>query len=215
MKTSGNFEKTQISTLHASLPTGSVNSSEQSFFMQHLPHKTSFIHDRPKYLRKIPKIAEVCEPTKCKLPDCWCGGTRIPGDLAAHEIPQIIMITFDDAVSGRNYGYYTDLFGGNRTNPNGCPIRGTFFVSHNWTDYPLVHQLYSEGHEIASHSINHKFPPINATRKFWMDEISGQRDLISKYANIPIHDIKGMRAPFLQGGGNKQFQMMKEKGSYF
>ena len=35
----------------------------------------------------------------CKLPDCFCRGTQIPKGLKAKDIPQMIMITFDDAVN--------------------------------------------------------------------------------------------------------------------
>ena len=30
-------------------------------------------------------------------------------------------------------------------------------VSHEWTDYGHVQNMYSDGHEIASHSISHRF----------------------------------------------------------
>lgn len=31
--------------------------------------------------------------------------------------------------------------------------RGTFYLSHEWSDYSQVQNLYSKGHEMASHSI--------------------------------------------------------------
>lgn len=65
----------------------------------------------------------------------------------------MIVLTFDDSVNDLNRAIYQRLFEQNRRNPNGCPIRGTFYVSHEWTDYSQVQNLYSNGHEIASHSI--------------------------------------------------------------
>ena len=44
----------------------------------------------------------------------------------------------------------------------------------------------------------------------WYDEMVGVRKMISKFANIPESDIKGIRAPFLQGGGDDMFKMMAE-----
>lgn len=41
----------------------------------------------------------------------------------------------------------------NPLNVNGCPVRGTFFVSHEWTNYNDVEWLASQGHEMASNSI--------------------------------------------------------------
>ena len=35
------------------------------------------------------------------------------------------------------------------SNPNGCPGRGTWFVSMQYTDFSLVQQWYSTGNEIA------------------------------------------------------------------
>ena len=76
------------------------------------------------------------------------------GGLAVNEVPQIVFITFDDVVNDTNWRLYEEIFLYHRTNPNGCSIRGTFYVSHEWTDYRYVQTLYSRGHEIASHSIS-------------------------------------------------------------
>lgn len=73
--------------------------------------------------------------------------------MSSNQVPQIVLITFDDAVNDINWHIYEEIFNSGRKNPNGCPIRGTFYVSHEWTDYGQVQTLYSRGHEIASHSI--------------------------------------------------------------
>lgn len=111
---------------------------------------------RPVSLHPTPPpygTAQKCDPRKCVLPDCRCGGTDIPGGLSVDETPQIVILTFDDAVNDLNHDLYNELFNTGRVNPNGCPILGTFYVSHEWTDYGQVQTLYSNGHEIASHSI--------------------------------------------------------------
>lgn len=43
----------------------------------------------------------------------------------------MIMLTFDGAVNLNNYELYKRVFNGIK-NPNGCPIRGTFFISHEY-----------------------------------------------------------------------------------
>lgn len=68
--------------------------------------------------------------------------------------PQLVMLTFDDAVTAANYKYIQEIFA-DRTNPDGCPAAATFFVSHEYTDYSKVHALWTEGHEIALHSIRY------------------------------------------------------------
>ena len=65
-----------------------------------------------------------------------------------------------------------------RKNPNGCPISATFYVSHEWTDYGLVQSLYSDGHEIASHSISHSFGE-QFSKKKWLKEMAGQREILA------------------------------------
>lgn len=70
------------------------------------------------------------------------------------DVPQIVLLTFDDSVNDLNKDLYKDLFQNGRLNPNGCPISATFYVSHEWTDYGQVQNLYADGHEIASHTIS-------------------------------------------------------------
>lgn len=45
--------------------------------------------------------AQPCSPDVCKLPDCRCSGTDIPGNLRREKVPQMIMLSFDDAVNGQ------------------------------------------------------------------------------------------------------------------
>jgi Polysaccharide deacetylase len=76
------------------------------------------------------------------------------GDMPVEQVPQIVLLTFDDSVNDLNKQLYQDLFERNRVNPNGCPISATFYVSHEWTDYSQVQNLYSGGHEMASHTVS-------------------------------------------------------------
>lgn len=70
------------------------------------------------------------------------------------QTPQIILLTFDGAVNLNNYEHYKRVFTSTRKNPNGCPIRGTFFISHEYCDYNMVQQLAHEGHEIGTETIS-------------------------------------------------------------
>jgi hypothetical protein len=63
------------------------------------------------------------------------------------------MLSFDDAVTALNSPYFEAAING-RTNPDGCPAAATFYVSHEYTDYSKVHELWANGHEIALHSIS-------------------------------------------------------------
>ena len=66
----------------------------------------------------------------------------------------MVLITYDDAINVVNYAQYEQLLF-NRANPNGCPAKATFFISHEYTDYTLVNDLFNRGHEVASHSITY------------------------------------------------------------
>ena len=66
--------------------------------------------------------AERCDPRYCRLPNCFCGGSEIPGGYEPKDIPQFVLLTFDDAVNGLNQKFFEALFK-NRVNPNGCPIK--------------------------------------------------------------------------------------------
>ena len=73
--------------------------------------------------------AKPCNEDLCKLPDCFCSGTKIPGGLAVEDVPQMVMISFDDSVNIQNFYYYKALLNDGekaRKNPNGeCSV--TFF----------------------------------------------------------------------------------------
>lgn len=124
-----------------------------------------------------PNRAPPCDPSVCNLPDCFCSedGTTIPGDIPAKDVPQMITITFDDAINNNNIDLYKEMFNGKRKNPNGCNIKATvsvcthfyessrlkillifllqYFVSHKYTNYSAMQETHRRGHEIAVHSI--------------------------------------------------------------
>ena len=99
-----------------------------------------------------------CDPSQCQLPDCACAGTE--PDLDVSQRPQIVYLSFDDAMTVQfDENYYAELFlpdaNGNYkyVNPNGSPIRATFFVTAKSNDYQVSNKYWRHHHEIASHSI--------------------------------------------------------------
>merc|ERR1712112_506632 len=162
---------------------------------------------------------EKCDTAHCSLPDCFCSGneTTLEGDHNVTDKPQIVYLTFDDALSAAaSEKFYEEIFGTSATqhpysNPNGCAIRATHFVTHSYTDYSLVNKWWHMGHEIASHSITHRNNVTywaGMTEEEWKKEIVGQRKITAQFSAIDPCEIKGMRAPFLQGGGDNQFYML-------
>ncbi|XP_045762230.1 chitin deacetylase 8-like [Maniola jurtina] len=158
--------------------------------------------------------AQPCDEALCKLPHCRCSSTNIPGALSASNVPQFVLLTFDDGVNIGNMVLYRQLLK-NRFNSNNCPAAATFFVTHEYTDYTMINELYNDGHEIALHSISHR-----NSMEYWRDasvstmmsEIGDQRSQIAHFANIPVNTIHGVRLPFLQMSGNSSFQMKAGAG---
>jgi peptidoglycan/xylan/chitin deacetylase (PgdA/CDA1 family) len=167
----------------------------------------------------VPTLKEACvQNGNCYLTEnCLCSNIDHPDSdiLEIEEVPQIVFLTFDDGVTVENYPLYQKIFQG-RTNPNGAPITGTFFVTHEYNNYSLTHQLYRQGHDIALHSITHK-SNISYWRDLdaagWKQEVVDQREQMSTFAQIPQDQIVGFRAPFLQGGGDTMYSVLADPDS--
>jgi Polysaccharide deacetylase len=153
--------------------------------------------------------AAKCDKEACQLPNCRCSSRDIPGGYTAEEIPQFVLLTFDDAVTVSNIDFYRKAtLNYERGNPDGCPSAMTFFLSHEYTDYTLVHELHANGHEIALHSLTHSENDIFSNEKVFEREFADQRDMVAKFANIKKSDIQGLRMPYLQLGSDVQFDFM-------
>ncbi|XP_053620069.1 chitin deacetylase 8-like [Plodia interpunctella] len=158
------------------------------------------------------QLADVCDPEACKLPDCRCSNTEIPGGLEARDTPQFVLLTFDDAVNIINVETYRNTIY-SRRNKNSCPAGVTFYINHEYTDYQIVNELYNQGFEIALHSVTHQ-----TNQTYWQEatyddmarEFGDQIIQMSHFANIPSDAIKGVRIPFLQMTGNASFQVMAD-----
>lgn len=170
---------------------------------------------------------------KCKLPDCFCSadGTAIPGNLQPNQVPQMILLSFSGAVNELVFDHYKKILGysnkygsgQSRLNPNGCGIKSTFFVSHEYTSYAQIHWLAAQQHEIGLHSISHRLPELWWTDKAnysdWVEEMIGMREIMLQLANIngdqaviKREDIAGMRAPYIKPGGDNMYQMLNDFG---
>ncbi|XP_076046247.1 chitin deacetylase Cda4 [Oratosquilla oratoria] len=161
-----------------------------------------------------PFEAPPCDPVSCQLPLCHCDedGTAIPGGFRPEEIPQMIMITLDGAVNHLNYDVYNDLLLDNRTSPNGCPIRATFFVTHDYTNYQMVEEYYSKGNEISVGSITRRVGLQDMDHDTWVGEMVSMREILRNFASVRKEDIKGMRAPHLKPGRNQQYEVLADYG---
>lgn len=96
-----------------------------------------------------------CNIDNCRPPNCTCSSTLPPPGIAVKEMPQFVMLAFNDAVNNGNMRFYRELLKDlkRKNKASGCAIAATFFVSAEYLDYSLVNELFSDGNEIALHSI--------------------------------------------------------------
>ena len=79
----------------------------------------------------------------------------------------------------------------------------------------MMQELYRRGHEFGVHSITHEEELSywqNGTEDVWAGEMGDMRRMLSRWANIPLAEIYGSRAPFLKLGGNRQFSGLAREG---
>lgn len=159
-------------------------------------------------------LAFRCDRSQCELPYCFCSkdGTIIPGGLDPEDTPQMILLTFDGAVNQNNYHLYQKVFSESRKNPNGCPAKGTFFISHEYSDYSMIQNLANKGHEIGVETISLQDGLQDKGYEEWVGEMIGMREILRHFAEIPKNEIVGMRAPFLLPGRNTQFEVVEDFG---
>ncbi|OQV16218.1 hypothetical protein BV898_09702 [Hypsibius exemplaris] len=155
-----------------------------------------------------------CSSDTCKGPNCRCGSSDIPGGLDPEETPQMVLLTFENAITEWSYSVYENLLRDDRLNPNGCRIKASFFVSHEWTDYSSVQTLYSKGHEVDVLGVTLQYDE-NRTSQSWERETVGMRKILHNFSNISAAEIVGVRAPYLTIGGEDQFKMMYMNDFFF
>ncbi|XP_077546076.1 chitin deacetylase 7-like [Haemaphysalis longicornis] len=159
------------------------------------------------------------EDKVCKLPGCVRSSRAPPAGLRVDDMPQFVILTFDDAVNALNMALYREILGNStrKNKRNGCGITATFFVSGDYLDYRAVNELHSWGNEIALHPISRRtdlsyWRSINVTQ--WEREVLDQRAMLVAFANVPASDVTGFRGPFLFTGGDQGFSMLHKHFRY-
>ncbi|XP_065658638.1 uncharacterized protein LOC136083160 isoform X2 [Hydra vulgaris] len=211
------FDTTNTMLLE-NVPTESFSvETDQSLFSSNEPMMTELFTASTQadlistnlVLPESPESVSTCNVSNCRLPSCRCAGTDIPGGLSKVNTPQMILLTMDDGVTPEKYQLYTELLNGS-TNFNGCPIKATFFVSGDNSDYAYVKKLQQSGHEIADHSATHKLPEEwwskTAVLEDLQMEILTQKNTIQQEVGTTT---LGWRTPFLASQENT-FKVLAE-----
>lgn len=128
--------------------------------------------------------------------NCVCASTRPPHNLAVEDTPLFILITWDDGLTPVSVAPFEEMMAANSRSPDGCPVKTTFFVSSDYTEWHRAHLYYEQGHEIAVHTISHDTGHAT-TQQQYKDEILGCKLSLSVLGRVPEEEIVGFRFPYL------------------
>lgn len=137
-----------------------------------------------------------------------------PGGLQPSQVPQFIVLGFDDQISASAFHWVYKMFS-SKTNPAGNGQKGTYDGSratasfYTTTTYGTQYHLeaYNEGHEIGNHTQSH--PDGSAySQASWEGQLNTANTKLTA-AGIPKNTIAGFRAPFLLYNNNAFSAMQK------
>ncbi|XP_061165268.1 chitin deacetylase 1-like [Saccostrea echinata] len=149
-----------------------------------------------------------CDPaSNCQLPNCRCFlDSAVPGGLNMSDVPQLVVLTMDYILNEEYEPLYNQIFVVN--NPNGCEIRGTFFVQDQGSNLGLVKRYADGGFEIGINSIDGTIPTTEGDMVNMMKTV--KQDL--KTAGIDDTKVKGVRLPQLATSGDTEFTAIGNNG---
>ncbi|XP_059150376.1 chitin deacetylase 1-like [Physella acuta] len=157
-----------------------------------------------------------CNSSTCQPPSCRCQSNQHPGNFPLDQVPMMVLLTFDDSVGDHNIHYFKTLTNIGIRSANNCPMKMTFFVCGLDTNYTHVRLLHQLGHEIGVHSVTHNPDQLwwsrKATAEDYINEFGNQKKNLMNEAGIPESDLRGMRVPYLQAGGDTQMGVMEKLG---
>lgn len=166
--------------------------------------------NRGSYSSRRP--SQLCQQgVNCNAPDCFCKTYTTPYDMKTADIPQMIYVTIDGALNFHTYTKVRSLFAPSRKNPNGCPVKGTVFVSDTGSSYSISNALQSTGIEIGMMGLRPR-PYTNAS--MLASEIRVQRERMVRGSTITSEQIKGWRSPGFKPTGDEQFNVLSNQSLY-
>jgi len=132
-----------------------------------------------------------------------------PAGLAVADVPQFVMLGFDDNPDVDAMRWFTGFLE-SRRNPAGAgdasrfdggPLRAAFYSNGKYfpanAELRAVHlAAFKAGHEIANHTENHEHGR-EFTEEQWRAEMVACTETFAR-AGIPVESIRGFRTPFLE-----------------
>ena len=118
-----------------------------------------------------------------------------PGNFSGADLPQFILLTFDDGITSFAESFIQPVVGG-LVNPDGSKAPITYFVTKVNTDSALARQRYLDGNELANHTTTHTTND-QTTLDQWMWELTEFNRYLVNAVGVPSNEIFGFRAPNL------------------
>lgn len=141
-----------------------------------------------------------------------------PGGLSAEQVPQFVVMAFDDNTKADGINWAIDLFA-DKYNYDGSEVAASFYMNteglHRWVEddpetlLPAIQLLESTIHEIGNHTDNHHSNLYNVDvdvffknikeldTSSWQERVSAANSDLLAFAEVPTAEIKGFRAPYL------------------
>lgn len=146
--------------------------------------------------------------TSLTAADSRSASARPPGGLTPAQVPQFVLLGFDDNPDTGPMTWFVDYLQ-DRRNPagsrragtfDGGPVRAIFYSNGKyWGDPSLVaihRRAHAEGHEIGNHTQNHEHgAPFTIGQ--WRAEMAACVQTFDQ-AGIPAAGVIGFRTPFLE-----------------
>ncbi|MDG5813666.1 polysaccharide deacetylase family protein [Chitinispirillales bacterium ANBcel5] len=140
--------------------------------------------------------------------------TNPPGGLQAGEVPQFVVIGFDDNTSAEGMEWIVDFLA-TKTNPEGSGNEGTFDGTPVLSTFYCISSIVESrpnlpsqlrravefGHSIGNHSHTHTFfgdSLVTMGYDTWVREIDTCTQVLSRLLGIDPSEIYGFRAPHLR-----------------
>jgi hypothetical protein len=135
-----------------------------------------------------------------------------PGGLKPEEVPQFVVLGFDDNRYTDGFKWVLDELAkrknpqgkGNASTHDGDPLIVSFYFTTDSLDMggdELLAQwkrAVAAGHEVGNHTHTHRALENEGVPWDWAEEIDKANDILTRELGVAKEDIIGFRAPFLQ-----------------
>jgi len=146
-------------------------------------------------VRQVAQAQFGCPDDSSGVQDARCASRIAPGRLPHDQVPQFILVTFDDGINVFSESLVRPVVDDLR-NPDGASAPVTYFVTRVNTTPALALERYLKGDELANHTATHTTGDTTSLIQ-WRSELSETNRFLVNEVGVPSDQIAGFRAPYL------------------